>query len=125
MNAIQTALRFYGPSFNRIHGLYSQHGYVISEPDRMLLGRPCVESDYLRWCPKEEADAWWLEWGCGDIFPLIQRIPFELPRIGWAREFKGSPHPRFYDFHRLKSLLNNGLLLIFPHRPGSSSPDSG
>lgn len=110
MNPIQTALSLYGPSFNRIHGLYSQYGYVISEPERMVLFRPCVESDYLRWVPKGEADAWWVEWACGlDPFSFIQRAPFDLPRIGWAREFKGSPEPRFHDFQRLKTFINYGI----------------
>jgi hypothetical protein len=111
LSPIKQALDLYGADFARIHGIYSEYGYCYSEPDQLVLFRPCREAEHETWTPLVEADAWWVELAIGDgALPyLISRAPHYLPRIGWAREFKGRPQPRFYDFNRLKQTLTYGL----------------
>lgn len=108
MSAIQTAILLYGNEFSRVHGLYSQYGYVYSEPNCIALARPCIMDDYISWCKTEDADAWWIEFVCGPgaLHKLLGRLPFDLPRIGWVRGFKGKDNPRFYELNRLKKAIN-------------------
>jgi hypothetical protein len=108
MSAIAEAIKLYGPDFPRVHGLYLEHGYCYSEPAVLALARPCIQSDYKRWVGPEEADAWWVELVVGPLglATLYSHIPFPLPKIGWAREFKGKPTPRFYNFSKLKTVIN-------------------
>jgi len=107
MSPIKKALALYGEDFARIHGIYSEYGYVYSDPKCLVLARPCREAEYAEWTTVAEADAWWVELAIGDgALPYFARIaPHHFPRIGWAREFKGRPHPRFYNFNRITSLL--------------------
>ena len=107
MSAISEALNIYGSDFPRVHGLYLEHGYCYSEPSMLALARPCDSSDYKRWVSPHEADAWWVEMVVGEnaLSILYSHIPFPLKQIGWAREFKGRPQPRFYNYYKLKHLL--------------------
>lgn len=57
------------------------------------------------WCEMEEADAWWIELAIGGMDVLLGKLPFAFPRIGWAREFKGKPEPRFWDMNTLAKKL--------------------
>jgi hypothetical protein len=108
MSAISEAIQLYGADFSRVHGLYLEHGYCYSGPTVLVLARPCIESDYKRWVSVEEADAWWVEMAVGPLglLALYSNIVFPLPKIGWAREFKGKPKPRFYNFSKLKTVIN-------------------
>jgi hypothetical protein len=49
-----------------------------------------------------------LSWLLGPLglATLYSHIPFPLPKIGWAREFNGKPTPRFYNFSKLKTVIN-------------------
>jgi hypothetical protein len=108
MSAIAEAIKLYGPDFPRVHGLYLEHGYCYSEPNALALARPCIQSNYTLWVDPEEADAWWVELVVGllGLAKLYSHIPFPLPKIGWAREFRGRPTPRFYNFNKLKTVIN-------------------
>lgn len=107
MSAISKAFDLYGPDFARMHGLYLEHGYCYSEPSMLALARPCISNEHERWVTREEADAWWVELVIGPnaLSILYSHIPFPLSKIGWAREFKGKPQPRFYNYYKLKDLL--------------------
>lgn len=112
-SAIDYALKTYGPEFARVHGLYLEHGFTYSEPGMLALARPVVRDDRQKWLGPDEyrfADAWWVEFVVGDeaLGLLYMHIPFNLPYIGWAREFKGKPQARYYDFYKLKRKLING-----------------
>lgn len=74
----------------------------------LALARPCISDNHSAWVSPKEADAWWVEMVVGhNALPILySHIPFPLPKIGWAREFKGKPTPRFYDYYKLKSILN-------------------
>ena len=108
MSAIAEAIKLYGPDFPRVHGLYLEHGYCYSDPNALSLARPCIQSNYTLWVDPEEADAWWVELVVGllGLAKLYSHIPFPLPKIGWAREFRGRPTPRFYNFNKLKTVIN-------------------
>jgi hypothetical protein len=108
MSAIAEAIKLYGPDFPRVHGLYLEHGYCYSDPNALALARPCIQSNYTLWVDPEEADAWWVELVVGllGLAKLYSHIPFPLPKIGWAREFRGRPTPRFYNFNKLKTVIN-------------------
>jgi hypothetical protein len=112
MGAIRHAIRLYGSDFSRVHGIFLEHGYCYSEPDCLGLAKPCRKDAPLEWINKDEADAWWVHfvYGPGAMGKLLNKLPFDLPMVGWNREFKGSKSVRFYDFHRLKQRLNNGQL---------------
>lgn len=110
MSAIKDALSLYGPEFPSVHGLYLEHGFTYSEPGMLALARPVVKENYKRWLGPDEyrlADAWWVELVVGDdaLGILYLHIPFNLPHIGWSREFKGKPEARFYDFYKLRRKL--------------------
>ena len=110
MSAIRDAINLYGTDFYRVHGLYLEHGYCYSEPSMLAIARPCDSKNHTLWVPEHEADAWWVEMVIGPnaLHILYEHIPFSLGLIGWAREFKGKPTPRFYNFHTLKEKLNYG-----------------
>lgn len=105
MNALRTAIALYGDDFSRVHGIYVRHGFTYTDPDHIGLARPCREEAPLEWCEFKDADAWWVELAVGGVGELLKKLPYEFPRIGWAREFKGRGHPRFYDFNKLKGKL--------------------
>ena len=73
----------------------------------LALARPCISNDHERWVQPEEADAWWVQLVIGPdaLSILYSHIPFPLSKIGWAREFKEKPQPRFYNYYKLKDLL--------------------
>lgn len=101
MTALGHAIRLYGADFSRIHGIYVRHGYTYSDPDHLGLARPCLEAEPERWVEIGKADAWWIELAVGGLDVLIGKLPYSLPRIGWCREFKGKPQPRFWDMNNL------------------------
>jgi len=107
MSAIQDAIKLYGPTFASLHGLYLERGYCYSEPDILGLARPCHSSNYLLWVEPDEADAWWIEFIVGHraLGVLCSKLPFDLPKIGWQRDFKGKHAPRFYNLSKLKTTL--------------------
>ena len=110
MGAINDAFKLYGPDFPRVHGIYLEHGYCYSEPTMLALARPCDSTKPHLWVGEKEADAWWIELVVGkdSLRHLYEHLPFPLNLIGWAREFKGKPQKRFYNFHKLKEKLNHG-----------------
>jgi hypothetical protein len=103
MSAIQKALSIYGSRFAQIHGVYSEHGYVVSTPTTLCFGRPCMEQDWQLWTTLDKADAWWVEMviGSGALSSLIKQFPFPLPRVGWQRGANNDDRPRFYNYERL------------------------
>lgn len=107
MGALRDAIGLYGSDFSRIHGLYLEHGFCYSEPDMLALARPCNSDDYSKWIPTHEADCWWIELVIGPdaMGTLYSKLPFDLEKVGWGREFNGKPQPRFYSFDRVQSLL--------------------
>ena len=108
MSAIQHALQLYGPDFARIHGAYLEHGFTYSEPEMLGLARPCDSSDYTKWIDAKDADAWWVELVIGprSLPILLSKIPFDLPKIGWRRDFKYNRPPRFYNFYKVRDTIN-------------------
>lgn len=109
MGAIQEAIKLYGAdTFSRLHGLYSEHGYVYSEPSMLALARPCNSLEPHKWIETRDADAWWVELVVGKdaLRHLYAHIPFPLAKIGWRRDFKSGHYPRFYNFYKLKDKLN-------------------
>lgn len=102
-HAIKTALSIYGQRFSLIHGIYSEHGYVVSTPTTLCLARPCIEREWERWVELDEADAWWVEMAIGPnaLSNLLKQFPFRLPRVGWQRGARGDDRPRFYNYDRL------------------------
>jgi hypothetical protein len=110
MGALRHAIAIYGPDFSRIHGIYLEHGYCYSEPDCMGLAKPCRHEEPFEWVAPADADAWWIQfvYGPGALGKLLGKLPFDLPLVGWNREFKDRPDPRFYDFHKLKQKLAYG-----------------
>ena len=111
MSAIQDAISLYGADFNRVHGLYLEHGYCYSEPTMLILARPCDSKHISTWITDvSKADAWWVELTIGKtaMEHMRQHIPFPLPLVGWMRAFKGKPTPRFYNFNKITRKLNYG-----------------
>lgn len=103
MSPIRIALSIYGEQFAQTHGIYSEHGYVVSSPSSLCMARPCVERDWQRWVRPDEADAWWVEMAIGPraLQSLIKQFPFPLPRVGWQRGARGDDRARFYNYERL------------------------
>ncbi len=78
--------------------LHLTHGYVISLPDRFLMGRPVrKDATYEQLIDIthrfNEPDAWfvWAAAGCHP-YHLLKSLPFNLQFIGWERRNR----PRFY-----------------------------
>jgi hypothetical protein len=83
--------------------LYLEHGYCYSEPSMLALARPCHTDHYEKWVERDDANAWWVQLVIGPnaMATLLTKLPFPLPFIGWSRDFKGRPMPRFYQLDRL------------------------
>jgi hypothetical protein len=113
MSAIQDAISLYGTDFPRVHGMYilsmgiailslqCWHSFVPAIANTFQLG--------LRMFPKQMHGGSRLVVGEYALNTLcINTYHFPCPLIGWAREFKGKPTPRFYNFNTLKEKLNHG-----------------
>ncbi len=111
MGAIQDAIALYGPDFPRLHGMYLERGFCYSEPTMLALARPCLVERYEEWVEPQDADAWWIELCVGPnaLSIMYSKIPFPFAKIGWRRDFKNKPIPRFYDFYKLQHRLNHGF----------------
>lgn len=105
-NAVAEGLRLYGDQFARTHGVYSQYGYVYSEPGRICMFRPCKRENWQEWVLGGEADCWWVELAIGykSLRRFWQVAPYHLPYVGWQRGLRGNDAPRFYSFDRLGTL---------------------
>lgn len=108
MSPIQEALTFYGEFMPKLHGAYTEKGYVYSAPDCIAMARPCNSARPLDWVPHKEADAWWIEYagGRGKLADMIKHLPYDLPLIGWMRGLNGKKNPRFYKLENLRNKLN-------------------
>jgi hypothetical protein len=107
MKAIQTALSMYGAEeFSRLQRLYTMHGYTYTSPEGLAFARPCREVNHEEFT-EDGHDAWFIELvvGSGRMDELINKLPYNLPRIGWKRGFKGKDNVRFYDLGKLKTIL--------------------
>ena len=105
LNAIERALDLYGEEFARVHGFYSQHGYCYSEPEALVLFRPCLRERFWEVNPASP-DCWWVELAIGEKAPAIfaRIVPWSLPYVGWQRGARNDLKPRFFPFTKAKAL---------------------
>jgi hypothetical protein len=122
MTALRTAIEIYaqlGRNFAEVHGQYSEHGYVFSTPQWLIMARPVRRDNPGAWlkvqdigqafpsCP--EADAWYVQIavGRGALGRFVQHMPFHLPFICWRRSLKdASQRLRFYRLDRVLGLIS-------------------
>lgn len=68
------------------------HGYVHSTPTGFVMARPVdstADEDLILdpWheFPREKQNAWLIWLAAGDMAPLLELFPYELPLIGWQK----------------------------------------
>jgi len=87
-----SAKAFYGDRFADVLAAHLTHGYVISGPGILCMGKPVPLSAPLEQMQnpyhtfdRGQCNAWWLHWIEGDMRSLVRLFPFELPFVAYER----------------------------------------
>lgn len=91
---------------------YHEHGYVFSEPEFFIAGRPIdTHEDPAFYAeptilfPRETHDAWFIVLYAGDIRKALTHMPYRLP---WVYFYRKDGDLRKIPMERFESFLYNG-----------------